>query len=245
MKDYRVSHTEERIAKQYEEVVYKECSYDDMLWKWEQGILTREVVELKSVVSDIEYLDFGCGTGRILGFLEEKVSRAVGVDPAEAMVTIARGRIKRADLIVADITRHDVLSGQVFDLITAFRIFLNSQPELRDEMFQVLTPKLRGADARFIFNIHGNLWSHRLFSKLWYKLQGKRLNTMTVRQIHRLAEKHGLEVVRWYGFGVKPKFLYRLLGAKFMFAADSLLSKIPGMRYLSYDLVFVCRKSRS
>lgn len=213
-----------------------------MLWQWEQGVLECEIVELHKEAGDIAYLDFGCGTGRILVYLEEKVGRAVGVDPAEAMVKVARERVRHAELVVADITQQDVLSGQMFDLITAFRIFLNSQPSLREEMFSVLAPKLCDKNSVFIFNIHGNLWSHRLFSKLWYMLRGGRLNTMTVSQVHRLVKRHGLEIVRWYGFGVKPKLFYRLLGARFMFAVDSLLARIPGMKYVSYDLIFVCRK---
>ena len=245
MKDYRQSHTEERIAKQYEEVVYKAGSYDDMLWQWEKNMLLKELAELQKEMSRVAYLDFGCGTGRILVYLEDKVGRAVGVDPAKAMIQIARERARHSELVVADITKNDVLSGQAFDLITAFRIFLNSQPELREDMFRVLAPKLRGADARFIFNIHGNLWSYRLFSKAWYWLRGRRLNTMTARQARSLAVRHGLEVERWYGFGVKPKFLYRLFGPRFMFAVDSALSKIPGLKYISYDLVFVCRQARN
>ena len=244
MKDYRLSHTEERIARQYEEVLYKEGSYDDMLWKWEQGVLAREVGNLRKTVGRVDYLDFGCGTGRILLFLENLTESAVGVDNAEAMLMRARARVQKAEIICADITQTDVLVGQQFDLITVFRIFLNAQPMLRDEMCTVLVPKLRDENSLFIFNIHGNLMSYRLFSKLWYMLRGRRLNTMTVHTARKLAEQHGLEVVRWYGFGVQPKFLYRWLGSRFMFAVDTFLSRIPGMKYVSYDLVFVCRQAR-
>jgi|SRR3989344_4338755 len=256
MKDYRESHKEERIARQYEEVVYRKNSYDDMLWKWEQGVLGCEVKNFKKQKSAISLLDFATGTGRILAFLEDKVETALGVDNAEVMLVHARSRVKKAELLCVDITNleaelplgssaskwQDVLAGKQFDLITAFRFFLNAQPELRNAALRILIPKLRNEHSLFIFNIHGNLWSHRLFSKVWYAMRGRRLNTMTVSEVRRLAKRHGLEIVRWYGFGVKPKFLYRLFGAQFMFAVDSLLSKIPGMKYISYDLIFVCRK---
>ena len=244
MKDYRLSHTSERIVKQYEEVIYHAGSYDDMLWQWEKRVLEQEMRELKKNVRDVEYFDFGCGTGRILVFLEGDAVRSVGVDNAEAMIRVARERVKNAELVVADITHTDALSGNVFDLITAFRVFLNSQPPLREEMLAVLVPKLRDEYSIFIFNIHGNLASYRFFTKLWYMARGQRLNTMTVGEAKRMAERHGLEVIRWYGFGVKPKIFYRWFGARFMFAVDSLLAKIPGMKYVSYDLVFVCRKAR-
>lgn len=242
MKDYRLSHTSERIARQYEDIVYKEGSYDDMLWQWEQGILERELGELQRTTRDIEYLDFGCGTGRILVFLEDKVATSVGVDPAEAMLARACIRVRKAELIHADITQEDVLFGKQFDLITAFRIFLNSQPELRDEMFQVLLPKLRNKHSLFVFNIHGNLWSHRIFTKLWLWLRGKRLSAATKNEMRALARRHGLEIVRWYGFGLLPKIIYRVIGSPVAFRIDKLFSWIPGARHVSYDLVFVCKK---
>lgn len=243
MKDYRESHKQDRIATQYEEVVYRAGSYDNMLWKFEQGILEREVTDLKKTVTRVSLLDFATGTGRIIGFLEDEVAEAVGVDNAEAMLIRARSHVKKAELILCDITAEDALVGRSFDVITAFRFFLNAQPELRDAAFRALVAKLRTEESLFIFNIHGNLLSHRFFSKLWYMMRGRRLNTTTVWQARRMARSHGLEIVRWYGFGVKPKFLYRLLGSRFMFAVDSLLSKIPGARYISYDLIFICKRS--
>ena len=101
--------------------------------KWFDDFMTLEQRHLKNFVpllneftplKDKLIFDFGCGTGRILAYLEERVARAVGVDPAETMVQVARQRVRRAELVVADITRNDVLSGDMFDVITAFRIFL-------------------------------------------------------------------------------------------------------------------------
>ena len=243
MKDYRISHTLERVVEKYEHIVYQPGSYDDMVWRWEQGVLDQEIRRLQMNVPAVEYLDFGCGTGRIAAYVESKVAHATGVDPAEAMVRIARERVRHTDLVVADITQNDVFSGHVFDLITAFRIFLNSQPQLREEMMNVLVPKLRNGHSVFIFNIHGNLWSHRLFSKIWYTLCGRRLNTMTLREATRFINKHNLTIVRWYGFGILPKVVYRVLGSLWAYKIDQFFSPIPGMRYISYDLVFVCKKS--
>ena len=114
----------------------------------------------------------------MLEFLEEYASRAVGVDISPDMIAYAKKRVKKAELIVADLTKHDVLAGQRFDMITAFRIFLNAGPELSDEIINVLMPKL-GEDGVFIFNFHGNILSYRIFTKLWFMLWGRRLNTIS------------------------------------------------------------------
>ena len=244
MKDYRISHTEERIARKYEEDVYRPGSYDDMLWKWEQDVLTYELDKLRSTLLTIEYLDFGCGTGRILAFLEKLVTHSVGVDLAEAMLTVARKKVTASELVLADITKQDALAGRSFDLITAFRVFLNSQPDLRDEMFRVLMPKLRDEHSRFIFNIHGNTWSHRLCTKIWFQfIRRKNLNTLSFLEVKHLAEKHGLSIIHWYGFGILPKIFYRIFGSNVMYVIDSLLSHVPFIKYVSYDMVFICKKT--
>jgi SAM-dependent methyltransferase len=243
--DYRASHKSEHIARIYEEVVYKEGSYDHMIWLWEREVLDGELIYLKEHMPNVRYLDFGCGNGRILGYLEDKTGEAIGVDNASSMLMRAHNHIKKAKLIEADLTKQDVLTGETYDLITAFRVFLNAEPVLREEIMKVLVPKLRDQNSLFVFNMHGNVWSHRLFTKLWLRMHGRRLNTISYWQAQRFAETYGLSVERWYGFGVMPKVLYRWFGARSMYAFDVFLAHIPLMRYISYDLVFVCRKTEN
>ena len=242
MKDYRVSHMEERIVRQYEDVVYKPGSYDDYLWSHERKILELEVIRLRTKCLSLSYLDFGCGTGRIISYMEQFADLSLGVDISEPMIEVARSKVKKSGFIVADITREDVLAGKTFDLITAFRIFLNAGPELRSSMLAALVQKLQNEDSLLIFNIHGNIMSHRIFTKLLFLLRGRNLNTMSVGEVKRFASEHGLEVVRWYGFGVIPKVFYRIFGGKLMFMLDSLLARVPLMKFISYDLIFVCKK---
>lgn len=238
--DYRISHQSAEISKTYDEVLYRKGSYDDTLWQEEQRILDREVIFLRAEISHISYLDFACGTGRILSFLETKVDDATGVDVAHAMLERARGVVRKAQLVQADLTRSDVLQGNTYDLITAFRFFLNAELSLREEAMALLSKKLRNENSVLLFNMHGNVWSHRVFTKLWLRFRGKHLSAATRREVIALAERHGLQVVRWYGFGVVPKVLYRIIGSTFVYDLDRILSYIPGARYISYDLIFIC-----
>lgn len=242
MKDYRESHIEDRIVRQYEEEIYGKGSYDDLLWQWEKEILASEVELLRELHDSVAYLDFGCGTGRILAFLEDSVDGSTGVDISETMIGRARGKIHKSELLVADITRNDRLAGRAFDLITAFRIFLNAQPELRHAILNVLTPKLRDSESPLIFNVHGNLWSYRFFTKLWYRARGRNLNTFSYSQVKKLLRQHDLEIVRWYGFGVIPKMFYRLFSAPTMYKIDCVLAHIPLLKFISYNLIFVCKR---
>ncbi|GLK86399.1 class I SAM-dependent methyltransferase [Ancylobacter defluvii] len=76
-------------------------------------------------------LDLGCGTGSFLAGLD--VPRRVGVDPAAAMLDIARARPGGADVewIEADARRLDL--GRRFDLVVmtghAFQVFLGEDDQ--------------------------------------------------------------------------------------------------------------------
>lgn len=241
-KDYRLSHHGVEKSARYERQVYRAGSYDDIMWENEKKILVRELEELKERVHTIDYLDFACGTGRILSFIEPAVSRAVGVDISSSMLGRARQKVERSDLIEADLTVHDVLEGRVFDCITAFRFFLNAEDALRDAALASLVPKLKNEKSVYIFNMHGNFFSYRLLTKIWYWFQGRRLNTSTYWESRRLARRHGLYIVRWYGLGFIPKIFYRYGNTSFLQSVDRLVGRIPLMKYVAYDLIFVCKK---
>lgn len=242
--NYRISHQNKEVSRIYDEVLYKQGTYDDALWKEEQRMLEHELVLLRNRAQTISLLDFATGTGRVLSFLESRVGQAIGVDIAEEMLERARQVVQKAQLMRADITRTDALLGKTFDLITAFRFFLNAEPALRNEAMALLAQKLRDKESVLIFNMHGNLWSHRVFTKFLLRLRGKHLSTATCREAMALAERHGLQIVRWYGFGVLPKMIYRVIGSSFARRLDGFFSSIPGARHISYDLVFVCKKKQ-
>lgn len=240
--DYRSSHVGQEKSRIYEEDIYREGSYDEMLWRIERELLIKEIRALQKKVGKIQYLDFACGTGRIISFLEQSVEESYGIDVSSAMLAKAREKVKKSELIYADLTANDVLKDKTFDLITAFRFFLNAEPELRASAFSVLRTKLKDEKSIFIFNMHGNIVSHRLFTKFWYLLRGRRLATSSFWEAQRLVSENGLEVIHWYGIGVLPKIFYRYVSSRFLLALDKLFFSLPIFKYVSYDLVFVCRK---
>ena len=240
MKNYRLSHQSAVKTERYERDVYRVGSYDDYVWQEEKRILDRELDLLKEQIPKPRYLDFGCGTGRIIGYVETKVDQSVGVDIAREMLSIAKEKLHRSRLVEADITTDDVLDGQKFTIITAFRFLLNAEPPLREAIIKILAPKL-AHEGVFIFNIHGNTWSFRLPMVWWYHMRyGRRLNHLSCGRIKKMLTRHGLSIKRLYGFGVIPKPLYRLC-PRTSFALDRLLVYIPFIKYISYNLIFACK----
>jgi SAM-dependent methyltransferase len=237
MKPYRESHITKRIADRYQDVVYADDTFDSILWREEKKILDHEV----SLIQNPRYLDFACGTGRILSYLEGDMKESVGVDNSKEMLKIASSKVSKSKLVLGDITAHDVLKGSEFDLITAFRFFLNAEPSLRDDALRVLVPKL-APDGVFIFNIHGNSFSYRIFIVVWYALFGRHLNHVSHLGIRRMIKSHGIKIVRMYGFGIVPKVLYRFLPKRLLYSLDRMFAKIPVLKFFSYNLIFVCKR---
>jgi len=166
-RDYRKSHLSAEQATFYESNVYSTNTFYFTLWEREKEILIKFIRKYLAVV-DINYLDFACGSGRIISFLEKKVKKSIGVDVSENMLNIARSKIEKSELIKGDVTKVKKLIKGEFNLITCFRFFLNDQDNLRHEVLDFLCEKL-SRDGILILNIHGNKCSLRFFSILFRK----------------------------------------------------------------------------
>ena len=125
------------------------------MWKIEQRILDRVLDQIHGEqATEIAYLDFACGTGRVLAFVSARTVSASGVDISEAMLIVAATSAPKAELISADITLgNSPLAGRVFDLITAFRFFPNAEESLRTEAISALSACLKPG-GRLILNNH-------------------------------------------------------------------------------------------
>ena len=97
-------------------------------------------------------LDLGCGTGELAASLAES-RRLIGVDPASAMLDIARARPggHRVEWVEADARR--LRLNERFDLVLltghAFQVFLT--PEDRRDVLDAIARHL-APDGRFIFD---------------------------------------------------------------------------------------------
>ena len=128
-----------------------------MIWEKEKQILDALISHWLD--SRKCYLDFACGTGRVLSHLEKRFTESTGIDISEDMLKCASSSVSSSTLICGDLTRDPNLVNGKYDCITAFRFFLHSQQSLRYEAMHVLSEKLRDRNSILIFNIHGNRYS--------------------------------------------------------------------------------------
>lgn len=230
----------EDVVLMYDRQVYAPESWHSWIWHLEQTQVRPLIRGLVAGRGESLALDFATGTGRVLKLLEDEVPAVVGIDTSPAMLAAARARVPRARLVLGDLLEEPSLIGTGFDIITAFRFFLNVEPGLRRPVLMDLSGRLRDRDSRLIFNVHRN--SHGLDgfparTRAWNE------QTMSAGEAKRLAADCGLEVVTWWGFGLAPAAERYLRPAQGVFRkVDRAFAGSSALRPLSRDLVFVCRR---
>ncbi|MET0987339.1 MAG: class I SAM-dependent methyltransferase [Steroidobacteraceae bacterium] len=240
--DYRTTHVgSESWANEYDAKLFSPGSFDAAMWEREQQLIDRIVQQ--HVPRRESYLDFACGTGRVLAHVERYFRSPVGLDISDTMLAAARTRVQNAILVQGDATRDaSVLDGRRFDFITAFRFFLNAQPSLRNDAMAFLASALKDENSRLLFNVHGNRNSTRVLLAAKAKITREQFASMSVGESIELAARHGLEVVEWYGIGSYDKALLQLMPLSTWRWAER-VAAVP--KRFSVYLYFVCRRKQS
>ena len=241
---YTESHKYAGKGAEYEQY-YQTQAWQRFLWTREQEILLK-ILEKNFADRDVHLLDFACGTGRITALLEKRVKTSTGVDVSGSMLAIAREKLKRTQIIEADITVQNVLKPRKFNLITAFRFFLNAEPELRTATLRALVEVL-DEDGYFVFNNHRN-WSSP-WTKLAYAYHRRKnpegmFNVMSIREMEELVQGVGLEIVELYpvGFFHPPRVPVSVWLNR---AIDNIAGRFAFPRRFSESPIAVCRRRRN
>ena len=212
-----------------------------MMWQIEQRVLG-EVLDRFPDGHRPDYLDFACGTGRVLGFVAPYTAIAIGVDVSPSMLELARQNAPSARLLETDLTRDQTpLTGRDFDLVTAFRFFPNAEPELRRDAISALTDHLKPG-GRLVFNNHRSLSSlrHRLVRLLTFGRRGH--GGMSPDEVTDLVDGAGLEIEAVSHAGVVPEYEWLLLRPRWLVEwLERLATRLP-LASIAENLVYVCRK---
>lgn len=230
----------------YDNLEYGPNSYWALIWELEKDFLDRISAHMQRTSSQWTYLDFACGTGRVLAHLETRCSEATGIDISQEMLARAQRRIRRASLRCVDITTEDAAIEASYDLITAFRFFLNAEPELRLAALTALSRRLRNGDSRLVLSVHGNAHSYKALGapvRLLRRLGGKPDwgHLTSLREVDRCLDASGLEVCDSSAVGILPPAVLALLPYHLRVRVEQALAKVPGVRRFGVDLLLVCR----
>lgn len=238
---YKDSHKWVDFASNYDRNI--SGKFEDRIYQIEYLILT-EVLNQLFVNKDISVMDFACGTGRVTGIISKVYPNTMGFDISEDMLAVARQKYPQLKFLKKDITNDDM--DKRFDLITAFRFFLNAEYELKELILSKFNDLLQN-DGYIVFNIHMNNPSILfILSRIKYLLWLTKIkqNGMSYTEVKKLAEKCGFHIVysRWYSFLLGNPLL-TFLPFGLLKSIDLVLSKIPVLRFFSKDLIYVLKKS--
>lgn len=248
---YTKRFTEASDARHYESTEYAPGSYSSWIWELQRPYVQREIEALRRQRSRIHLLDFACGTGRVLSFVENLADESIGLDISAEMLGLAATKCRRSALIEGNLAETPTLVEGPFDVVTMFRFILNAGPELASTILRLLHPHLLAGQGRLICNVHGNSWSLRRFALAFHRSgqssQPTRpgelppmLEQMSPRRIKDLFRQTGYRVSSVYGLGLFPRFCYHGAGSTIFKACDRLMAGNTFAKWVSTDLLFVC-----
>lgn len=179
-----------------------------LMWRLERHVLRKLIGKLPAE-SRGSYLDFACGTGRIHAEIAPLFRQATGVDVSSTMLAVAQKRAPYVTHLLGDITVDDSLVAGPYDVITAFRFFLNAEPALRDSAMAALRARMHSSSVLF-FNVHRNSGSitHRLLLARGRKEH--ELRYMSASEVQALLSRHSLTIKSRHGFGLFPSTEQRM-----------------------------------
>jgi SAM-dependent methyltransferase len=198
---YRETHLGADKARSYDADLWDRRAAKGLTWEMERRLLGRVLDALPEQPGTA--VDFACGTGRVVAFLAGRGIAVTGVDVSPDMLALAQRHAPGARFVQGDVTRqHDLVSEQ-FDLATAFRFFLNAEPDLRADALQWLRGAVRPG-GRLVANFHLNPYSARgLYTRA--RLRGDdAMPTMSVREAGALLVAGGFRPVSVHGYDFLP-----------------------------------------
>jgi SAM-dependent methyltransferase len=209
---------------------------------------------LRSSDPTTRYLDFACGTGRILAVFKDLIHSKVGVDTSPGQLELASHKVPDAELVCGNVvTNPELLSGRQFDLITSFRLLLNLEPDNRVPILRALRAHLAPGGYLIVDN-HMNRYSMLgLIALLAHKVlrvprkplvpAGRRgiISTLSEREMRRTLAAAGLQIREVHRIFVFPGYKsLLLLPRRWLVPLEARLSRVPLVNLLSKNQIYVC-----
>jgi SAM-dependent methyltransferase len=235
---------DEGEAGKYQSLVYGDRSHATLVWEVQRDLVDHLLDDATFVPNRQSYLDFACGTGRIIGHVAPRFERALGVDISESMLAHAAERLPDVELRCVNVVSDpDAVTGP-FDLVSMFRFVLNADPDDVTAALAWVRSRLRDEDSRLLANNQGNQNSYMLGWKLGRIARGRdhRRETGNILSDGRLREifrAGGFEVDQRVGCGVLPPAALRYVGYDRMLGWERRLQPRAGR--IGFDQLYVLR----
>jgi len=204
-------------------------------------------------------LDIACGQGRITLLGAKYFDHVRGIDYSPLMLERAR-QARAADPTLADVDlRFDLndvrtfAAERLFDVVTAFRFFLNAEDELRLEGLRCVRRNL-APTGTFITNVHVAAGSPlacfygaaNTAQRLLGKPTSRVRNSMSLSALKQLMATEGFRIERVHRYSLLPRVgsLTDSFAERYLGSVDRAGKVIPGLALLSQAFLVCARPSR-
>lgn len=239
MNEYRASHSSPGYGLRY--LGTYSSGYYAALWEQVEKPMLQALLPRDEFVKE-SALDFACGTGRITNLLADYFPEVVGVDVSASMLEVARSR---PNILYrqTDITK--VKLRQEFWVATAFRFFLNAEPNLRLQAAASLYSALQPG-GYLLTNIHMVDTSPmgRLYRALHLVGIRRCHQTLSRSAMRNLLEEAGFTIEQEFSYGYMPR-----LGRFLPYVGEKLVSPIEilarALRFpdsMAHNVIFIARR---
>ena len=236
---YSESHTKPGKGISYHES-FEIRKYRKMVWDLEKLYL-RKILEDNFKNEKIIHLDFACGTGRILKFLESETTSSLGIDISGEMLGEAK-KIVKSEIIEGDLIKEDLLKDKKFNLVTAFRFFPNAEEDLRKAVLANIVPHIEN-NGLLVFNNHRNKDSflERLI-RLVFRKQYRGLN---LGEVKVLIKDYNLQLIKIYSMGLFRDCFKKNFPFKILYNIELFLGKFLKFTSYGYNQIYVFKKNQT
>jgi len=173
-----------------EELLKKEMEYWDNVHPDSVGPLSSDVIVpiIKNIIkiTPRRVLDFGCGTGRLLGLFDLDNIQYVGLDISKKKLLLAEEKIKDKGILVWNgVNRGIPFLDKYFNLIICYSVFTHTSPQQTEEILREFARVLSDDGQMFVsiiedtFSPIGNWvvtnrgWFYTLIDKYGLKICGE------------------------------------------------------------------------
>lgn len=222
---------------------YEASTRDRFMWELQQPFLAGVVAGLRRERGQVRLLDFACGTGRILSFLEDRVDEADGLDLSPEMADRARTACRVAAVHVGHLGPGGAPPEveRDYDLATAFRFFLNVDDEVRKQVLARLHELLVARRGLLVLNNHGNRVSARHPAVRANRDPKAMRNELGDQELRQLLSEAGFSVRSVYGFGLLPDLVHRTRLRPGVQALERALAQRQWLTPVTIDRIYVAQ----
>ena len=252
--DYRDCHTSDTSVGAYQDVYA--AGYYAAQWRLLEQPLLRQLFTEQRERGATRMLDIACGQGRITLLGAEYFPSVLGMDYSPQM--LARAKESQRENPVAGDTDLQFQVGDVrtfaadrrFDVITAFRFFLNAEDDLRVEGLRCVVRNLDPSGV-FITNVHvaasSPLACFYGVTNAARRLLKRRVshvrNSISLANFERMLAAEGLRIDRVYRYSLLPRVgsLTDRFAERHIEKIDRLGTAVPGLKLLSQAFLVSAR----